>query len=232
MFGWFKRKKKVEMYPIEAVSKASFLEGEMFDRTMEESDPEKTFLAIALVSLGLGFSDVRRMEKVEGLAEIVTSTNVDILAFDTTLFYMLQCERFLQRIADGDTDYYHIDEDYVDEVVLDHFMTARMFVHSLYAKYYDEDASKKFMNGAVSEYILDPRSIAHEVFASRTLRCVGMTDFLKKNDVEIGLQAQILLGVHAMGTYTHMIPAYFESMNTILERFIDFELPVPGKTDE
>jgi len=39
----------------------------------------------------------------------------------------------------------------------------------------------------------------------------------------------ILMGLDAMLTCTHMVPAYFKSMNMIFKRFLEFEMPIPEK---
>jgi hypothetical protein len=87
---------------------------------------------------------------------------------------------------------------------------------------------EEFVEGAFSDYG-EYGEIPHEVFALRVLRCLGMEDFSRQQKHSIDIQTSFSVGVHAMLSYTHLFPAYIESLNNTLKHFMDIQIPVPGR---
>jgi len=164
------------------------------------------------------------MQDKDGLKEIANKTNIDILALDRAIFYISLCHKVLEKISDESLN--ESTYDFTHDTVIDSLYDALLFLKTMFSNSYDESNVTKFITESSSVYTFTEK-IPSEILSSRLISIGGMKDFENKEHIDIDMQNMILVGMYGMATFAHTVPAYFESVNMIYEKFLDFTIYTP-----
>lgn len=215
MFGIFKRRQPI--HPVEKLTREMLRNGSI-EHILATRDAERTYIVMANTALTLGFSQVRDMEKDADLSSLPRNTNIDLLALEKALFYLSQYATYIQtaikktadwsRNIDGDLRFFIYKTAKQD---LEHSQNA---IEIMYSKAYPQKDVNNYMESARIDYANPHQIRITEIQANRLFKLAGRKDFSSPASAIAAPFLRPMLSAMSIANYTHMVPAFIQSMNT------------------
>lgn len=207
MFGWFKRKPRRKLAPIEAKCQKIYAQNGYFEHVLEEKEDGTLPVALALGALYIGQEKASRILADDNLGTLLQGTNFDVIALDFSILILEAHRSYMkkERVLGS------------KKLIND----AQYILLSIFTTEHDKDSVAQFMqSGSFTYGIGTEGKPIHEQLMFRISWYCGMGSFNDKPRTRtFDLMQELLIITHSQVYVSTMLRPSIEVLENIRKRF-------------